>query len=71
MAKPLFSIASSALPAEGFVRIPQILQVLPISRSGFWAKVKAGEFPAPVKLSPRVTAWPVGAVRAYLESQGA
>lgn len=62
---------ATTLPTEGFVRVPQILQVLPISRSGFWAKVKNGEFPAPVKLSPRVTAWPVGAVRAYLEAQGA
>lgn len=42
----------------GFLREPEILsRYLPISRSLFWAKVKTGEFPAPTKLSARVTAW--------------
>jgi prophage regulatory protein len=42
----------------GFVRVPEILsQYLPISRSLFWAKVKSGDFPKPIKLSSRVSAW--------------
>jgi hypothetical protein len=31
--------------------------VIPISRSGWWNGVKTGRFPAPVKLSARVTCW--------------
>lgn len=31
--------------------------VIPISRSGWWHGVKTGRFPAPIKLSPRVTCW--------------
>ena len=31
--------------------------IIPISRSGWWHGVKTGRFPAPIKLSPRVTCW--------------
>lgn len=56
-----------ALPETGFVRLPQILAVFPISRSAFWAGVKEGKYPAPVKLSARVTAWRVEDIRALIE----
>jgi predicted DNA-binding transcriptional regulator AlpA len=45
------------------VRLPLILALYPVGRSTWWAGVKAGRFPAPVKLGPRVTAWPVDAIR--------
>ncbi len=45
------------LPSMGFMRLPQILTVLPISKSTWWAGVKAGRFPEPVKLGPRITVW--------------
>jgi len=41
----------------GFYRLPEILKILPIGRSTFWAKVKCGDYPQPVKLGPRTTAW--------------
>lgn len=44
------------------------LAPLPFSAPTLWRKVKDGTFPAPVKLSARVTAWQVGAVRGWLES---
>lgn len=55
------------IPETGFVRLPQILAVYPISRSAFWAGVKEGKYPAPVKLSARVTAWRVEDIRALIE----
>ena len=51
---------SSQFPQTGLVRLSQILAPagpIPISRSGWWAGVKSGRFPKPVKLSPRVTCW--------------
>jgi predicted DNA-binding transcriptional regulator AlpA len=48
-----------ALPETGFMRLPQILKVFPIGKSTWWAKVKAGKYPKPVKLGPRTTAWRV------------
>jgi prophage regulatory protein len=40
--------------------------VVPFSSATLWRKVKAGEFPRPVKLSDRVTAWSVEAVRTWM-----
>lgn len=31
--------------------------ILPIAASTWWAGVKSGRYPAPVKLGPRITAW--------------
>ena len=44
---------------------------LPFSAPTLWRKVREGTFPKPVKLSDRVTAWNVGAVRAWLTAQAA
>jgi len=70
------------LPETGFVRLPQIVgdlkadppipPVVPVSRSAWWAGVRSGRYPKPVKLGPRTTAWRVEDVRALLAklSQG-
>lgn len=41
----------------------EIIGVIPCSRSSWWAGVKSGRFPAPVKLGPRTTCWSVAAIR--------
>lgn len=61
---------SIALPEVGFVRLPTILQLFPVSRSSWWAGVKAGNYPAGRKLSPHVTAWKVEDIRALLQRTG-
>ena len=60
----------SPLPQSGFVRLSAILAPngpIPVSRSTWWAGVKDGRFPKPVKLSRRVTAWRVEDIRALGE----
>ena len=65
------------LPDSAFIRESQLVQSpkrpeaqapLPFSAPTLWRKVKAGTFPKPIKLSERVTAWNVGAVRAWIAS---
>ncbi len=46
-------------PEIGLLRVKQILQIIPISRSSWWAGVKSGRYPKPFKLSPRTTVWRV------------
>lgn len=68
------------IPQTGFLRINQILgntktsppipAIIPISRSKLWSDVKAGKFPAPVKLGERCTAWRAEDIRRYIESVG-
>jgi prophage regulatory protein len=64
------------LPETGFLRLPHIIgdpkasppipARIPVSKSTWWAGVKAGRYPAPVKLGPRITAWRVEDVRALI-----
>ncbi|MBI5721026.1 MAG: AlpA family phage regulatory protein [Rubrivivax sp.] len=45
------------LPQTGFVRQRLLLRIVPFSKSTLWRRVKAGDFPAPIRLSAGVTAW--------------
>ena len=54
----------------GFVRLTSILAPqgpIPVGRSTWWAGVKTGRFPKPVKLGPRTTAWKVEDIRKLIE----
>jgi prophage regulatory protein len=58
------------LPEEGFVRLASILAPhgpIPVGRSTWWAGVKTGRFPKPVKLGARTTAWKVEDIRTLIE----
>ncbi len=57
------------LPETGFVRLPVILRVFPVGKSTWWAGVKEGRYPQPVKLGPRITAWRVEDIRALIEEK--
>lgn len=57
------------LPETGFVRLPQVLKVIPISKSTWWQGVKDGRFPKPVKLGPKTTAWRVEDIREFIASK--
>ena len=57
------------LPETGFIRQKNLIpNVIPFSHATLWRKVKSGEFPSPVKLSQRITAWKVEDVRKWLEA---
>jgi predicted DNA-binding transcriptional regulator AlpA len=58
-------------PATGFVRLSSILAPagpLPISKSTWWAGIKEGRYPKPIKLGPRITAWRVEDIRRLIET---
>jgi prophage regulatory protein len=60
----------TAMPLEGFVRLRQILQWVPVKKSTWWAGVQSGRFPKPLKLSPGVTVWRVQDIRRFVEQVG-
>lgn len=55
-----------SLPDAGYIRLPAVLKVYPVSKSTWWAGIKAGKYPAGVKLSERITAWDVKDIRNLL-----
>lgn len=66
------TITAVTLPEVGFIRQAQLVPaIVPFSNATLWRKVKDGSFPAPVKLSPRVTAWEVSKVREWIEARAA
>ena len=58
----------SGIPNEGYMRLPAVLSVFPVSKSTWWAGISAGRFPKGVKLGPRITAWKVEDIRKLIES---
>lgn len=66
------------LPDSAYLREAQLVQSpkrpnstapLPFSAPTLWRKVREGTFPAPHKLSKRVTAWKVSQVREWMTAQ--
>lgn len=45
--------------ARGFIRLPEVLTLIPISKSRWYEGIKLGQFPAPIKLTERTSAWRV------------
>ncbi len=67
-------MSTPEFPKTGFVRLPSIIAPLgpiPVSKSTWWAGVKDGRFPKPVKLGLRITAWRVEDIRALIEKGSA
>ena len=56
----------TTIPQTGFVRLSQVLEVIPLSKTSWWRGVKSGRFPKPVKLSERCTAWKAEDIRALI-----
>ena len=55
------------IPSTGFLRLPQVLELFPISKSAWWKGCATGRYPKPVKLGPRTTAWRVEDIRELIE----
>lgn len=77
MKTEITSYQPGEIPAKGFLRQSQLVlnnrrlnqpAILPFSAATLWRKVRTGEFPKPVKISARVTAWRVEDIRAWMDS---
>lgn len=55
------------IPQTGLLRVKQVLRFVPVSRSNWWAGVRDGRFPKPMKLSERVTVWRAADIRGLIE----
>ena len=46
-----------SMDPAALLRLRQVLSLYPVSRSSWWAGVRVGRYPKPLKLGPRTTAW--------------
>ena len=62
---------SDQLPETGLLRLRQIIAPngpIPVSKSTWWAGVKDGRFPKPLKLGARVTVWRAEDIRGLIQN---
>lgn len=62
---------------DGLLRLPQIIgnpkanppipPIIPVCATSWWAGVKSGKYPKPIKLGPRTTAWRASEVLALVK----
>ena len=58
------------LPESQYIRQSQLIPfIVPFSSATLWRKVGTGEFPKPVKLSERITAWKTSDIKTWLDSK--
>ena len=69
MSKSFNRQTTGEIPEAGLLRIWQVLKFVPVSRSHWWAGVKEGRYPQPIKLSERVTVWRASDIRALVEGK--
>ena len=58
---------TSTLPTTGFLRLNQVLQLIPYKKTAWYAGLKAGRFPKPVPLGDRARGYRVEDIRALIE----
>lgn len=52
---------------QGFYRLPEVLQMIPVSKSSWWAGIASGKYPKGCKISERTTAWRVEHIHALID----
>jgi prophage regulatory protein len=53
---------------QALLRLPQVLALIPVSRSHWWSGVASGKYPTGIKLSSRVTVWKSGHIHNLIAS---
>jgi len=62
------SQSNNQIPPITLMRIPQILKVMPVSKSKFWLMVQKGEFPKPIKIG-RSSFWTIEQVQVFIRER--
>ncbi len=52
---------------NGYLRLPQVLDLIPVGKSTWWKGCKSGRFPQPIKLGPRTTAWKINDIHGLMK----
>lgn len=48
---------------ERLLKLPEVLSTLGMKKTAFYAGIKAGKYPKPIKRSPRDTVWPMSVIQ--------
>ncbi len=57
----------SKLQLDGYMRLNQVLQVIPISKSAWYRGQQEGRYPAAISLGPRTSAYRISEIKQLLD----
>lgn len=60
-------LAPPKIPECGFIRLKQVLEIIPVSKSSWYDGVRRGLYPRGVQISDRVTAWSRSDIQALID----
>lgn len=55
---------------ERLLRLKDVLELIPVSKSTWWDGVKKGKFPESIKLGERTTCWRESEILALMQREG-
>jgi predicted DNA-binding transcriptional regulator AlpA len=61
---------SVTIPLTGFLRLSQVLAIVPLSKSTWFEGCRTGRYPKPVKIGVRASAWRAEDIAALVERLG-
>lgn len=51
------------------LRMPDVLELIPLSKGSIWRLIREGRFPAPIKLGVRSVAWRMADIQTWLDQR--
>ena len=58
------------LKYTALIKLPDVLQLYPVSRASWYAGIKLGKYPPPIKIGPRSSAWRLSDINKLIEDVG-
>ena len=63
-------MVDSSIDDLKLLKVHAVLEICALSHSTLCAQIKAGRFPAPVRIGPRSVAWHARDIKTWLQSRG-
>ncbi len=60
-------MTNNTLPKTGFLRLPEVLKLYPVSRATWYNGIKKGIFPNSVQLSEKIVGWRVEDIQKLID----
>jgi len=64
-------VNAEILKYTALIKLPEVLQLYPVSRSTWYQGIKLGKYPPPIKIGPRSSAWRLSDINKLIEDVGA
>ena len=64
-------VALKVRGSDQLLRFAQVRELVPLSRTTLWRKIRDGTFPAPIKLSDHARGWRLSTIRRWIADREA